>query len=274
MRLLFASDASATGRTPKTRPKPRGLNSPLSREFIPTSNSRKGEDNPQMPEQADIDPVHQRIVDRIEELGLTAHAVSLAADLDKSYLRKLLKTPGSRPGVEAFEAIASVLKTTVSALMGRDHDVPAEVPIKPDYIRLSDSLPPVPIRGTVAGSHESGAFQFDGSDVDTIERYPALVNRPRVYALYVEGDSMVPEHKPGAIRFVDPAATVRQGDTVVVTVRDIDRGLFAVLGNLVRRGDQVVLGKLNPPREISFDRLQVHSIHHVLTDNELAGLSG
>jgi SOS-response transcriptional repressor LexA len=215
------------------------------------------------------DAVHERLRKRIEALGLNPSSASRKAGLDKTYLRKLFERPGSRPGLAAAKQLSDVLGIAVADLT--DDVAQDVVPAQSEPVRISDALPPVPVRGTVAGSHDLGAFQFDGSDVDYVDRYPSLAKRPRVYALYVEGDSMYPEHKPGAIRFVDPVERVSIGDTVVVTVMDPNRGLYAVLGNLAARGDEVVLNKLNPERQVRFSRLMVRSVHHVLTDNELAG---
>lgn len=227
---------------------------------------------PHMNSEVEIDEVHERMRQQLDAVGLTPNAASVAAGLDKSYLRKLFERPGSRPNASSSRKLSPILRMSIEELAGGNlpGDLRTHRPInEPNVSR--DSLPPIPVRGTVAGSHESGAFQFDGSDIEYIDRYPALADRPKVYALYVEGDSMAPEHKPGAIRFVDPSVLPRVGDTVVVTVMDPDRGLFAVLGHLVRRGDAVVIGKLNPPQEIEYPKLLIHTIHHVMTDNELAG---
>lgn len=224
-----------------------------------------------MSDEITVDDVHDRIQKRLAKLNLTANAASVKAGLDKSYLRKLFERPGSRPNAASARKLGAVLKMSLEELAGPTDQNGAETPSPIELLRPRDALPPVPVRGTVAGSHESGAFQFDGSDIEYVERYPALASRRKVYALYVEGDSMIPEHKPGAIRFVDPSVSPRIGDTVVITVMDPDRGLYAVLGHLLRRGDSVVIGKLNPPLNITIPRLLVHSIHPVLTDNELAG---
>lgn len=224
-----------------------------------------------MDENDQSNDLHARIKARLAAKKLTPNAASVQAGLDKSYLRKMFERPGSHPNAASAKKLAPVLGMTIEELIGGEA---GEAAPTPELVRHPDSLPPIPVRGTVAGSHESGAFQFDGSDIEYVGRYPALANRPKVYALYVEGDSMGPEHKAGAIRFVDPGVSPRIGDTVVVTIMDPERGLYAVLGHLVRRGDVIVIGKLNPLREIEFPKQLVHSIHHVLTDNELAGAAG
>lgn len=271
MSLLLASVSSVTSEPTigDSGAKIRGQHSPMSRDYCPAGNFTAGEDNPHMDSKPETDPVHELLRKRIDALGLNPSSASRKAGLDKTYLRKLFERPGSRPGLAAAKQLSDVLGIAVSDLT--DEGVTDPLPNSTEQVRISDALPPVPVRGTVAGSHELGAFQFDGADVDYVERYPALAKRPRVYALYVEGDSMAPEHKPGAIRFVDPGQRVEIGDTVVVTVMDPDRGLYAVLGNLAARNERVVLNKLNPERQIKISRLLVRSMHHVLTDNELAG---
>ncbi|WP_421925518.1 XRE family transcriptional regulator [Neoaquamicrobium sediminum] len=269
MSLLLTSDRASTANPVQIDDgaKHRGTNSPSSSPSIPTGVFPEGEHNPHM--EQNVDQMHERIRRRLEELGVTAYAVSIAAGKDKSYLRKMLGRPGMRPGADTLAALARALKMPVADLLV--DEASEHVPASPEPVRVPDRLEAVPVRGTVAGSHESGAFQFDGSDVDYVERFPALANRPKVYGLYVEGDSMSPEHKHGAIRFVDPTIQPKVGDTVVVTVLDPDRGLYAILGHLVRRAEMVTIGKLNPPRDIEIPRSLIHSIHKVLTDNELAG---
>lgn len=238
----------------------KGQKSLSSRDYYPNSVFASGEDNPRMPENLVTDLVHDRIRARLKELDLSDRRASLLAGMSETYLRKLLERPRARPGGKALDGLSRVLGLSHEELL---KDEPSEI-IREPAARTNPALPPVPVRGTVAGSHESGAFQFDGSDIEYIERPETLADRDRVYALYVQGNSMAPQHSDGDLRFVDPSAMVRPGDTVVVTVMDPDRGLYAVLATLVRRGEQVVLGKLNPVAEIVIFSKLIHSIHKVI----------
>ena len=127
--------------------------------------------------------------------------------------------------------------------------------------------------GTAAGSL-SGAFQFEGGIVDYVVRPPALANAKGIYALYIEGPSMIPEHRPGDLRFAHPHRHPHIGDTVVITAKYSENGPYEnFIKNLVRRsGDRLIVEQLNPPTQIEFDMKFVASVHKILTMNELFGL--
>lgn len=129
----------------------------------------------------------------------------------------------------------------------------------------------LPVYGTAAGSHDRGAFQLVGGVVDYVMRPPALMGARNAYALYVENDSMAPEHNHGDLRFIHPDRPVRPGDSVIVQTQDPDGAIAATIGHLVRRSRHAVtIGKLNPPAEIELDA--VTAVHKVLTTNELFGV--
>ncbi len=128
--------------------------------------------------------------------------------------------------------------------------------------------------GTAAGSHLSGAFQLGDNVIDWARRPPAMNGARDLYALYVEGSSMEPEHRPGDLRFVHPGRPPRLGDSVIVQIRYAEHDpIQAMIGHLVRRtGDKVVIGKLNPEATVELKRGHVLAVHKVLTMNELFGL--
>ncbi len=44
-----------------------------------------------------------------------------------------------------------------------------------------------------------------------------------------------------------------------------------MIGHLISRGEEIVIGKLNPKKEVRIPRLLVKRIHKVLSQNELFG---
>ena len=108
----------------------------------------------------------------------------------------------------------------------------------------------VPIVG-MARAGADGFFDEQGFPVGSDEtvRFPDL-GEDRVYALEIAGDSMEPVFRAGDIVIVQPGASVRRGDRVVVRTR-AGEVMAKLLG---RRNEQMVeLLSLNPahkPREI------------------------
>lgn len=226
--------------------------------------------------------IHRRIRQRLDTLDLTEAGASRKAGLDKTYLRKLFNRPASAPGGKALMQLAEALETTPEWLLTEPADgEPSSLPVETD-IRAAD-VPPayaatlpndVPVMGTAAGSHLSGAFQYEGQVIEYVRRPPALSGVKDLFAIYIEGDSMFPEHPHGALRFVHPGRPARISDSVVVEIQNHEQGrIEATIGTLVKlTGTTITLGKLNPKATIDLKRQYVKSIHKVLTTNDLFGV--
>ncbi|MGM5087561.1 S24 family peptidase [Rhizobium sp. 814_E9_N1_1] len=220
----------------------------------------------------------------IAEQGLNWEQASVRCGLDRSYFRTLFGRTGSLPRGNTLQKIASGLKVPVSDLMvGRESgQAPAQMvplgaraPTPTDFAETRGRLPTdVPVLGTAAGSHLQGAFQISNDPVDWARRPPALIGAVGIYALYVEGESMVPQWPPGELIFVTPNKPPRLGDGVVVQIRAAPHEpIQATLGVYARRtADRFVIRKHNPPAEIEIARGTIVDIHKVLTIAELFGM--
>lgn len=235
-----------------------------------------------MPEK---DTLGTRLRKRRTHLGFSQDHVARLAGVSKASV-SLWELDQVTPPPDKLAVIAPGLATTAEWL--RDGEppppttaAPAAIPSRlAGEVELADvQLPPVesmprdvPVLGTAAGSIV-GAFQFDGV-VDYVRRPPALARVPNAYALYVRGDSMVPEHPPGELRFVHPGRPVRPGDAVVVQTRLHDQEhTQSYIKRFVREdANHVVLYQHNKPSEIKLDRRMVVAIHRVMTMSELFGL--
>ena len=131
----------------------------------------------------------------------------------------------------------------------------------------------VPVLGTAAGG-STGAFQLSEAVVDYVRRPPGLAGAVDVYAIYVAGDSMSPEHKDGELRFVHPHRPIRPGDSVIIQIRsDPHEPPQAYLKRLLRRtSDRLLVEQLNPRNVVEFESSSVVALHKVLTLNELFGI--
>ncbi len=242
--------------------------------------------------------LHERIKQRIRELGITDEAASLRVGTDRSYFRKLFDRPNSHPRADTLLRIALALETDQAWLLGGSpetsqpdmtlHGADGSTTLAQVKRYAAESgnttLPPppsraempldVPIMGTAAGSHIGGAFKLEGGIVDYVRRPPALVGAKEIYGLYVEGTSMEPQYFPGDLIYVHPHRPARLGDIVVVQCRNGEHAPDeASLGVYRKKTERVlVLGKRNPAADVEIPRERVVAIHRVLTVNELFGV--
>lgn len=164
-------------------------------------------------------------------------------------------------------------------LRGSIPDVPSE-PAVPNARIAVATLPDretmrndVPVFGT-AQCGDDGAFLLNtGDPIDWVRRAPGIQHKRDVYAIYVEGDSMLPAYRPGALVYVDPNRKPHNGCDVIVQVpaRKDGDGPMCYLKRLVRRtGSAVIVQQFNPEKEISLPLAAI--LHRVLTLEELLGV--
>ncbi len=124
----------------------------------------------------------------------------------------------------------------------------------------------IPVYGVAIGG-DDGRMKFNGERLDMVGSPPELRHVSNAYAVYVNGDSMVPSFKPGQIAWVNPHLTARAGDDVIVQIQpehegDAPEGFIKEL--VKRTPSKVVVKQYNPERTIEFDKDEVVSIHVVV----------
>lgn len=228
-------------------------------------------------------PLARRIEERLALLETNATAVSLKISDNKDLLRDIINGRTKNPRTDTMRKVAVGLECSLEWLMDGDGEptppllegrpTPNTRPADVDYPYRSTLIKDIEVRGTIAGSM-AGAFQFEGGVVDYVARPPGLANAKGVYALYVEGTSMVPEHKPGELRFISAFKHPNVGDTVAITARYTPNGPYeSFIKTLVRRSaSKIIVAQLNPEAQIEFNPQFVVSMHKVLTMNELFGI--
>lgn len=115
---------------------------------------------------------------------------------------------------------------------------------------------------------------FLDEDNDYARRPAALQSRRDVYVVTVVGSSMMDRHEPGDPLYVDPKATPRLGDDVVVYLRrpedDGERIYSALIKRLVKRsGTFVELLQLNPRVSFTVATKDIAMIHRVIPMREM-----
>lgn len=209
--------------------------------------------------------------------GLTLEQVADAVGTDARTLQRI-ETQAMRLSDKWIFPIAKALSVEPAELLVKeDALVVNRTDVRPAGVEMppATTLPnDLPVRGTAAGSHLGGAFQFEGGIVDYVRRPPALIGAMNAYGLYIEGVSMVPEHNPGDLRFAHPDRPPRVGDSVIVQIQiGPNQAMESMIGRLLKRTEKsVFIGKLNPEATVELKRETVVAIHKVLTVNELFGV--
>jgi len=198
---------------------------------------------------------HERVWAAIDALAarysLSASGLAKRAGLDSTAFNKSKRlSSDGRPRWPSTESLAKVIEATGSSLDEFMSLVKGKMAAASD--RLMGQPATVPLIGFAqagAGGYFDDAGFPAGQGWDLVE-VPSRA-REGTYALQVQGDSMLPLYRDGDVLVVDPAATVRRGDRVVV--KTLGGEVMAKL--LERRTTQLIeLRSLNPEhpgRELS-----------------------
>ncbi|MGH8323737.1 MAG: S24 family peptidase [Steroidobacteraceae bacterium] len=133
----------------------------------------------------------------------------------------------------------------------------------------------VPVYGTAEAGPE-GAFHLNtGEPIDWARRPAGLVGMQGVFAIYVEGDSMVPWRQPGERVFVHERRPAAPGCHVIADVWEREKGHppRAFLKRLLRRtATRVELEQYNPAKVITLEAERVGRLYRVIEWEEVQGL--
>lgn len=128
----------------------------------------------------------------------------------------------------------------------------------------------------VSGTHPAGgngAMTLSEDPVELVRRPPGLQSVPDAYGFYVLDDTMAPRYPSGELCLVHPHRPPRPGDDVVIKLTaTADEPPIAYLRRFLRQtADEIVCAQFDPPRETSFPRERIASIHKVMPLHELLG---
>lgn len=215
---------------------------------------------------------HERIWTALDALaerhGLTASGLARRAGLDPTAFNKSKRRGADgRDRWPSTESLAKVLSATDASL--DDFMALVEGRASADGAIPEGAFPPqagsIPLLGFAqAGSggyfDDSGFPTGQGWDVVDFPAQPAV--RPGVYALEVQGDSMMPLYRDGDIVIVEPGAQIRRGDRVVVRTRE-GEVMAKVLNRQNPRSIELIsLNPDHPNRE--FDRSDIDWIARII----------
>lgn len=227
--------------------------------------------------------IYDRIEQRISELGTTAHAVSVAAGLDRGYLAKLVGRRGM-PNADALKKLATALDTSVTWLIeGGDAPPPKTTgpvePISPPNARrarsetqtVSRDLPL--LRGEFT-LRADGLFRLPAEHSDWIYRTPALKAFPEAYGLVIPNATRRPKFDPGELVLACPGKPPRKGDAVIVRPAEDRDNANAALGILADDiGHEVPLTVNGQHQTVAHASSSLSSVDKLLSLQEIMGLS-
>jgi phage repressor protein C with HTH and peptisase S24 domain len=189
-----------------------------------------------------------------ERYSLSASGLAKRAGLDSTAFNKSKRLASDgRPRWPSTESLAKIIEATGASL----DEFMALLNGRPDTDALPVQRPTVPLVGFAQAG--AGGFFDDagfpaGHGWDLIE-LPAQ-STANSYALKVQGDSMLPLYRDGDVLIVEPSATVRKGDRVVVKTHSGE-----VMAKVLERqtAQSVSLVSLNPEhpnREIAMTEVE------------------
>jgi phage repressor protein C with HTH and peptisase S24 domain len=197
---------------------------------------------------------HDRIWAAIDELaerhGLTASGLARRAGLDPtSFNKSKRRGADGRDRWPSTESLSKVLQATgasvedLLALVGNRSGAPRNDVPEGAFPPQQSSIPLLGFAQAGAGGFfDDGGFPAgQGWDMVDFPANPAAGGN--VYALEVQGDSMMPLYRDGDILIVEPGAPLRRGDRVVVKTRSGE-----VMAKVLSRQTQkaIDLVSLNP----------------------------
>lgn len=241
----------------------------------------------------------ERLSDLMESRGFSKHHLSKLIGANGGYVRDVMDPKkNTTPGGARMAALARELLTTVEYLTGQT-DNPEQ--IRSDVVVGEQGLkgfqesrspfnhggqaqPGIPLVGTgdcadIQVETESGELvdidrsSFDPSHtVRMITRPPALQGARDLYAIYFQGESMLPRYEPGEVGIVDPARPVKPGDYVLVQLNDgASEEVTSVLAKrLVRQSAKSIrLEQFNPAVVFEVPRARVSRVHRILQQTDM-----
>ena len=207
-------------------------------------------------------------IDRLAERHqLPPSGLARRAGLDPTSFNKSKRlSADGRLRWPSTESIAKVLEATGATI---DQFMSYMQPMQVGGSLPEGAFPPqsgtIPLLGFAqagtGGFFDDGGFPA-GQGWDVVEFPASPDRRPGVYALEVQGDSMLPLYRDGDVLIVEPGAQVRRGDRVVVKTREGEVMAKVLMRQTARSIDLVSLNPDHANR--SFDLIDVEWIARII----------
>ncbi|MGL1919921.1 MAG: helix-turn-helix domain-containing protein [Hyphomicrobiales bacterium] len=195
-----------------------------------------------------------------ERLGLSRNAIAQ------------WENGNSKPTKSNLDRLSKIFKTKIDEPEKKGNN---------ESSRISESTTlqeKIPILGYAQGNPIVSANAIR-SPIGYIHKPHSLANHTDLYAVYITGDSMSPEHKNSEIRIATPHIPFGHGDTVIILAKDAETSVETSYIKIYERTETTSAGKEilvfsqhNPQVDINFDKKNLVFTHKVLTYKELLGL--
>ena len=211
-----------------------------------------------------------------EAAGLTQAQLAERANTSQSQIDRLEKGE-RRLTTDWMVRVAAALGVEPKVLLG-DATIPVNAKPLPAPPPRAEMPRDVPVYGTAMGANGDGAFLLNQTAgvVGRVRRGPGIAENQKVFAIYVEGDSMAPRFDPGELVYLDPTRPCRAGDDIVFIVEPDQAGDAprAFLKRLVRRtADRLICEQFNPAKQVEFPMARVRQpLFRVLRLHEVMGV--
>jgi phage repressor protein C with HTH and peptisase S24 domain len=194
---------------------------------------------------------HDRVWAAIDALAarysLSASGLAKRAGLDSTAFNKSKRqSADGRPRWPSTESLAKIIDATNSSI---DEFFSLLDGSRTDGLRRSSTVPMLGFAQAGAGGFFEDAGFPAGQGLELIE----LPTQPAdgSYALQVQGDSMLPLYRDGDVLVVQPSATVRKGDRVVVKTLSGEVMAKVLERRTAKTIDLVSLNPEHPHRQIA-----------------------
>ena len=206
---------------------------------------------------------HDQIWSAIDTLaqryGLTPSGLARKAGLDATTFNRSKRVGADGrerwPSTESIAKVLDATGATIGQFMESLRPEPAGSLPEGSFPPQSSSIPLLGFAQAGAGGFfDDGGFPA-GQGWDVVE-FPAPPDRRAgVYALEVQGDSMLPLYRDGDVLIVEPGAPVRRGDRVVVKTREGEVMAKVLHRQTPRTIDLVSLNPEHPNRSFEIDEI-------------------
>lgn len=215
---------------------------------------------------------HEKIwnaLDRLAETNqLSPSGLARRAGLDPTAFNKSKRVGADGrlrwPSTESIAKVLEATGSTIEQFVAFVNNLPADT-----YSMPQGTFPPqtssIPLlgfaRAGAGGFFDDGGFPA-GQGWDLVHFPASDDRRAGVYALEVQGESMMPLYRDGDILIVEPGAQIRRGDRVVVKTREGEVMAKVLLRQTPRAVELLSLNPDHPNR--SFETSDVEWIARII----------
>lgn len=189
-----------------------------------------------------------------ERYSLSASGLAKRAGLDSTAFNKSKRASADgRPRWPSTELLAKIIEATNSSLDEFLGLIEGEAKVDKPLPAQTSTVPLLGFAQAGAGGFFDDAGFPAGQGWDLIE-LPARSTESS-YALQVQGDLMLPLYRNGDVLIVEPGATVRKGDRVVVKTRSGEVMAKVLARRTASEIELVSINPEHPDRNIAMDEV-------------------